>query len=365
MKITKHIKSNKYIYMFIFLIIITLFYMCNFDTFYNNFFQLNMEIILFNEVCLFDENKTIIYGQYDNDNRNFSIEINPKLQLDIVFCKDRNDFYIEIPGKITHIDKITYRYNFIYKKNIEVVKKDIDLSFPFENCNLNLNADSAIISTMCKDYSSRLDEWIQYNLNLGFSGIIIFDNDENNNNVLKEPQKNIQNNRTTSDICKNYNGKVWCVKFSYKPFKGIHWNSIQRISLHIGVNAFRNKCGKIALIDPDEFIHIPNKSNINDFLLDYKGQTLTMQSNILTNKSDDDVINNNILDLCFYIGKNLHTKTIIDTTKLKHLEFITTPHNHPTQILLNKDTIIHYHCWVNSRYKYKENMSKIKLLKYK
>ena len=37
------------------------------------------------------------------------------------------------------------------------------LSFPFENCNLTLNADSAIISTMCKDYSSRLEEWIEYN----------------------------------------------------------------------------------------------------------------------------------------------------------------------------------------------------------
>ena len=100
MKITKHIKSNKYIYMFIFLIIIRLFYMGYFDTFYKHLFQPNMEIILFNEVCLFDKNKTIIYGQY-NDNRNFSsIEINPKLQLDVVFCKDRNDFYIEIVIKL-------------------------------------------------------------------------------------------------------------------------------------------------------------------------------------------------------------------------------------------------------------------------
>lgn len=45
---------------------------------------------------------------------------------------------------------------------------------------MELNDTSAIISTMCKDYSSRLEEWIIYNLNLGFTGIIIFDNDYNN-----------------------------------------------------------------------------------------------------------------------------------------------------------------------------------------
>jgi hypothetical protein len=33
--------------------------------------------------------------------------------------------------------------------------------------------------------------------------------------------------------------------------------------------------------------------------------------------------------------------------------------------ILNKDIIIHYHCWVNSRYRYNENMSKIESLKLK
>ena len=37
---------------------------------------------------------------------------------------------------------------------------------------LNSNK-SAIITTMCKNYSHRLEEWIQYNLNLGFSNLII------------------------------------------------------------------------------------------------------------------------------------------------------------------------------------------------
>lgn len=318
-----------------------------------------MDIILFNDVCLFDVNKTIIYGQYNS--KFISIKIKPDLQFTVIFCGNRNDFYIKIYTKINYIDEIT----FINSKDIKVIKKDILLCFPFENCNLSLNCDSAIISTMCKDYSSRLEEWIEYNLNLGFSGIVIFDNDENKNNKINEPLEFLQNNGSINNICKKYKGKVHCVKFNYKPIKGEHWNNIQRVSLHIGVNAFRNKCGKIALIDADEFIHIPNKTNIVDFLSEYKGETFTMQSNILTNKSNNDIINNNILDLCLYVGENKYTKTCIDTGKLMPMEFIVTPHNHPTEILLNKDKIIHYHCWVNSRYEYNENMTEIKSLKIK
>ena len=88
-----------------------------------------------------------------------------------------------------------------------------------------------------------------------------------------------------------------------------------------------------------------------------------MKSNILTNKSKCDEINNNILDICLYVGENKYTKTIIDTSQIKYMEFIITPHNHPTQILMDKDKIIHYHCWVNSRYLYDKNMPKMKYLK--
>jgi hypothetical protein len=288
-----------------------------------------MDINLFSDVCLFD-NKTIIYGQYTSAFT--SIEIKPNLKYIVVFCNASNatDFYLEIYDKISYIDEIT----FMDLRNNKVIKKNIVLYFPFENCNISLNPDSAIISTMCKDYSSRLEEWIEYNLNLGFSGIVIFDND----NKINEPLENRQDNNNTSDICKKYKDKVFYVKFNYKPFAGYHLSNIQRISLHIGVNAFRNKCSKIALIDTDEFIHIPNKSNIIDFLSDYKRKTVTIQSNILTNKSIDDVINNNILDLSSYVGKNKYTKTIIDTNNLRPMEFILTPHNHPLETVFNKDT---------------------------
>ena len=265
-----------------------------------------MDIILFNDVCIFDGNKTIIYGQYNNKFTSIKLNYN----FEVIFCDNRDDFYIEIYEKVYYIDNIT----FVNDQYINVIKKDIILKFPFENCNLSLDSNSVIISTMCKDYSSRLEEWINYNLNLGFSGIVIFDNDENKSNEINEPLEYRQNNGTISDICKKYKNKVFHIKYNYQPMCKNHYDTIQRISLHIGVNAFRNKCSKIALIDADEFIHIPNKSNksnIIDFLSNYKGQTITMKSNILTNKLNDDIINNNILDICIYVGENKYTKTII------------------------------------------------------
>lgn len=318
-----------------------------------------MSVILFDKLCLFNENenKTIIYLQANNKLQKVNISIAAKYNL--VSCKDRYDFYIEIYEKINYIDEI----RFLNINNTEIVKENIDLFFPFENCDLSLGSNSSIISTMCKDYSSRLEEWIEYNLNLGFSGIVIFNNDENKNNQINESLEYLTNNGSTSEICKKYKGKVWEVKLDYRPLHRHEWNTIQRMTLHIGVNAFRNKCEKIALIDADEFIYTPKHSNIIDFFSKYKGQTITMKSNILTNKSNNDIINNNILDICLYVGEDKYTKVIIDTSKLKELEFVNTPHRHKTDILLNKDEIIHYHCWVNSRQKYNENMSKIEFLK--
>lgn len=312
-----------------------------------------MTIILFNDVSLFIKNKTIIYGQYNLKFNN--IKIIPEIEHKIIFCDTRKDFYIEIPYKIFLIEKIKF--------GDKISFENVKLFFPFENCNLLLTFDSNIISTFCKDYSSRLEEWIQYNLKLGFSGIVIFDNDENKKNKINESIENRQDNGNIKDICEKYKDKVFRVEFNYEPIQGNHYDTIQRISLNIGVHALIEKCAKIALIDADEFIHIPNNYNINHFLSHYKGQTITMKSNILTNKNSDDLIDNNILDLCLYIGEDKYTKTILDTSKIAFMEFIVTPHKHPTQLILEKDKIVHYHCWVNSRYMYKETMKKIEFLK--
>ena len=322
-----------------------------------------MCIQLFEKVCLFD-NKTIIYGQYkekfDKIDIIFNTNKKPKIKFNLVFCRTRDDFYINIDKKITYIAEISFM-NYTNKRI--AVKKDINLFFPFEKCDLSLNSSSAIISTICKDYSFRLEEWIVYNLNLGFSGIVIFNNDKNKSNSLHESLDFTESKLSTEEICQKYKGKVWLVDYNYQPFKGDSWTTIQRITLSIGVNAFKNKCSKIALIDADEFIYVPNYPNINDFFSQYKGKTITMKSNILTNKNNNDIINNNILDLCMYVGEDKYTKTIIDTSQLLSLEFIVTPHDHRTEILLDKNEIIHYHCWVNKRYKYDENMVKLNVLK--
>jgi len=107
-----------------------------------------MDIILFNDVCFFDRNKTIIYGQYNNKFTKIYLNYNFK----VIFCENRDDFYIEIYEKINYIDNITF-----VNDQFNIIKKNIILKFPFENCNLSLDSNSVIISTMCKDYSSRLE----------------------------------------------------------------------------------------------------------------------------------------------------------------------------------------------------------------
>ena len=55
----------------------------------------------------------------------------------------------------------------------------------------------------------------------------------------------------------------------------------------------------------------------------------------------------------------MHT---INTYILDKNKFIITPHDHPKSIILEKDKIIHYHCWINSRYNYDNSIEKIDYL---
>jgi len=316
-----------------------------------------MEILLFDTVCLYDISKdeTILYGQYKSKFNKIHIE---NEIFTLVFCDSRPDFYIKMTGKVMNIEYIVFYYD-----NSILVFSNIELCFPFENCDLILDStSSAIISTLCKNYSHRLDEWIKYNLDLGFSGIIIFNNDDNNISSLNESLENCINKYSTEEICEKYYNKVWVVNFPYVPILG-DWNTIQRISLHIGVNAFRNKCRNIALIDADEFIYIPRNPSIGieNFLKNY-GTTITIKSNILTNENDDDILNNNILQLAKYVGENKYTKIILNTNNIQEKEFIVTPHEHEIQNVCEKEEIIHYHCWMNGRYEYNESMPKIEFL---
>lgn len=313
-----------------------------------------MSFLLFNKVCLYNNetNETIVYGQYINKIKNIHIA---GVEYKVVFCDNRPDFYIKIFGKLSFLSTILFYFEC---KKPETMH-NITFVFPFENCDLKLNKEtSAIISTICKDYSHRLEEWIEYNLSLGFSGIVIFNNDFNTRNDINECLENCIMGKSMTDIGKKYKGKVWIVDYPYSPLKNEYWNNIQRISLTIGVNAFQNKCRNIALIDADEFIY--PYMNIESFLQDHN-TTITMKSNILTNKNTDDILNNNILSLAKYVGEDKYTKTILQTDKIHYLEFINTPHNHPTQKILEKNEIMHYHCWMNNRYQYNDSMQKMDL----
>lgn len=322
------------------------------------------EILLCSKVSIYDKelDETIIYGKSKIIFDNVIIE---NLNVSLHFCEDkynpkniklRKEFFLKIKGYIKTINKIIFCIS-----SINVNLEKIEVLYPFENCDISLNTNSAIITTMCKDYEFRLDEWIEYNLKLGFSGIIIFDNKENNSNDLNESINNCSSELTMDSLLQKYKSKVWFVDFPYKPLPGDKWNTLQSISLSVGVTNFRKHCKNIALIDADEFIHMPNENNIETFLSNYK--TISIKSNILTNKNKNDLIDNNILDICLYVGENKYPKIILDTSTLKEYEFIFTPHQHPSQFFIDKNLIIHYHCWVNTRYNYNNNMKEIGFLK--
>lgn len=312
-----------------------------------------IEIQVFSTACIKGEDAILLYGQYTNGTIN-SVEVivdDVLLTSSMDICKDRPDFCIQIFGKhpTDFIDRYcTLRFDNNYSVN------DLHLKFPFEKIT---EIGPNIISTLCKHYNHRLDEWINYNFKLGFDAIIIFNNEKNMRNGLNEKENDFEDMQKVTNKYKN----VFLIDFPYEAFHGEHWNNIQRISLTIGCNAFRKKCRYIALFDADEFVYTPRKQNIREFLLQYDN-TFAVQSNILTNESNDDIIDNNILSLCTYVGENKYTKVFLRTAEMSHNEFIISPHDHLSKKTLEKNEIIHYHCWVNGRYRFDEGMQQINFL---
>ncbi len=248
--------------------------------------------------------------------------------------------------------------------------KSIKMYFPLLNINLKYNSN--IIFTMVKNYNHRLDEWIKYNLKLGFDSIVLFDNSKNTNNIITEKESVNENIHEITNKYKN----VHVVNFPYRPInennspketmnyheiydQTIKINTIQSIAFQISVNSFKFKCRYIALIDADEFIYIPNSNNnIKDFLSNYN-ENLIIKSNLLTNKSNNDVLNNNILEICRYNAGDKYTKSIIYCPSIIDKIHVIKHHDQDHSTILNKDKIIHYHCWANNRCIYNETMEKI------
>ena len=140
------------------------------------------------------------------------------------------------------------------------------------------------------------------------------------------------------------------------------------MSLHISLTGLNNKCNYCSYIDADEFIYMNNNNNIKEFLKKFD-KTLKMESNILTNKNNNDIISNNILSICNYIGKNMYTKLFVYMKNIPNLhgsnniiKFLPSPHNTPYSLPVSKDIIMHFHCWVNERYNYNKSQKYISLL---
>lgn len=312
---------------------------------------------IFNHTCLKNDN---IYFIIQSDINIVDIKLyNEGNLIESVFVKTHRfyDYCIKICNN--NISKIDILVN----GNIEL--KNIELEFPFEDLFKDFDTNYNVITTMVKDYNHRLEEWINWNLNLGFDRIIIFDNSFNQNNSLNEAggvKCNILN------VTEKYHEKIIVIPFPYISLKGHFWNNIQRVSLTLGVSVLKNHCKHIATIDADEFIVINKKfKTIKDFLQKFN-HNIVMGSNILTNKNDNDIINNNVLDIANYIGENKYYKVIINTKYISDCEnylddiiFFVNPHSHPNSKKLPKSMIMHYHCWINERYKWKENLRYIKL----
>jgi hypothetical protein len=316
--------------------------------------------IIFNQSCIYDNEKTIIFMQTTQEIISINIyntNTKKKYNINLIRCNTREHDYAIIIYN-SKIDNIGITINNIIFDNMIIY-------YPFEDILYYISSYMNIISTFCKNYNNRLDEWIKYNINLGFDKIIIFNNEESKSHSLNEGNGFYEKMNVITDKYKDY---VYVINFPYSSLNGYHYTTIQRMSLHISLTALHNKCNFCAYIDADEFIYMNNSNNIKMFLKNYN-DTLEIGSNILTNKNDNDIIYNNILSLCNYIGENKYTKLLMYMKKIPNIEgsndiikFLPTPHERPFSIKMNKNIIMHFHCWVNQRYKYNESQKYISLI---
>lgn len=264
------------------------------------------------------------------------VKIRPKIK---VYSK-RNDFYFELPESFQG-------QAFGINLGTEVVFDTIRFEAPFGP--LACDRSAVIASTMIQNYSHRLIEWIHYHLKLGFSRIILFDN--NSDDDTHEKIKRLNDSR------------VIHIPFNYGTFPGYTFEEIQRITLSIALNAYKKECHWICYTDADEFIQIPDikPMRIDAYLNNRKFQrykAVTMQSILLTNKANQESIDNNVLDLCrFSDDKPAYTKIILNTQKNKRTHFLKSPHRIRGEFLPPSQEIYHGHFWANERLSYHAGMT--------
>ena len=305
-------------------------------------------IQLYNEHCIGLEQKVRIYGQYHpialGKKKAKSLRLTDskgqKIRQKIKLSSKRHDFFIVI--KRSDLERVKeYQLRLVS----DIIFDNLKLHFPFDS--IPLKPGETAITTMLQNYGNRVAEWIDYHLKIGFSKIIIFDNNSTDStakiiNLLKDDRVSI--------IPFNY------VAINPKP--PYVWEDYQRIQLCIGFDVLKSYYQWVALIDADEFIYIPDQKpvGIGKFLNQRKYRlfrAITMQSILLTNKNDHDEIENNILDLCRFTSlEPKYTKIILNSKRARYLKFIKSPHQIKGQRLMPMDKIYHAHCWANERLDY-------------
>ncbi len=314
---------------------------------------------ILNKCCFKNEQYSYLICYYNwRKFTNEFIELKDTLQ-----CTNTDGSKINI--KIHNYDNIVViemergHSNEINIKSCKYDIKNIILHFPFEQSFSNYNNDINIISTMCRMYNFRLDEWIDYHLKLGVDVIVIFDNTKNKTTNNEGDQ---DNDPDMTKVTEKYGDKVVVVDFSYAPLIGYHWNNLQSVSLFIGLHALKYKSKYITFIDADEFLKVEN-NDIKKFC-ENNSKTYQLCGNFMTNKSDNDVIDNNILQICKYVGKPTPEKMMVyskDFLSNNPFYKFFNPHAiYNKNARTNKITL--YHCWVNKRMKYEENMKYLDLL---
>ena len=109
-----------------------------------------------------------------------------------------------------------------------------------------------VLCTIAKHENIYLNEWIHYYLDLGFSHIYIFDNNEENYSNIKDfIDKDIQNNITVFDYHKSTNKYLNCMQV--KVFQKFY-------------DEYMDTFDWCAFFDPDEYL--VGIKNINTFLAD-------------------------------------------------------------------------------------------------
>ena len=164
---------------------------------------------------------------------------------------------------------------------------------------------------LAKDEDHYLKEWVEYNLDLGFDGIFVFQNDW------------------------KYSGNP----ISDKRFHLLEYNGLQKqIECY---NVFLDKHGNeydfLMFFDIDEFLYIKNKENIKEFLSHYEDRdAIYVNWRLFGDNGLKCVVNNNfsVRNRFTRCGKNLHRlgKPIINVTKLENSVRFHNPH-----ILVYKD----------------------------